>query len=241
MPAVLHMVARLPQLSGLPSDVVEMTANVGTAGAGFSVPNIASYVTAFRDFFNNAYAGMTDQLANYIAESVSRSASACQILAYETDDLSGATPLGSPVGMLSFTMGNAGVGKSLPQEVSVVISYNGDLTDVPISAPNPTPPPLTIRPAQRRRGRIFLGPLQDISGEDASGEFRPTGLFLLDVALAFEGMATDINAIAGDDLAVWSKADAAFYPVVGGYIDNAWDTQRRRGLEATSRTTFTIP
>jgi len=32
---------------------------------------------------------------------------------------------------------------------------------------------------------------------------------------------------------------AAYSPVQSGWVDNAWDTQRRRGLEATARTVFT--
>lgn len=31
---------------------------------------------------------------------------------------------------------------------------------------------------------------------------------------------------------------SSFIPIVGGWVDNAWDTQRRRGLEPTTRTTW---
>jgi hypothetical protein len=37
-------------------------------------------------------------------------------------------------------------------------------------------------------------------------------------------------------LAVYSVADAVAREVTNGWVDNAWDTQRRRGIDATART-----
>jgi hypothetical protein len=39
---------------------------------------------------------------------------------------------------------------------------------------------------------------------------------------------------------VWSRADAEVYPVVGGFMDNRIDTQRRRAVKASVRTTFGV-
>jgi hypothetical protein len=46
-------------------------------------------------------------------------------------------------------------------------------------------------------------------------------------------------ASASWDWVVYSPTDDAYHEVANGWVDNAWDTQRRRGYKPTSRTTFT--
>jgi len=47
-------------------------------------------------------------------------------------------------------------------------------------------------------------------------------------------MAADAN----NDWIVYSTVDQAGHEVIGGWVDNAWDIQRRRGELSTSRLTF---
>jgi len=114
-------------------------------------------------------------------------------------------------------------GSGLPAEVSLVLSFQG------------------IRqagfPQARRRGRIYIGPL-DTSGMD---DQRPLATFVSNLATAGATFKSNIDAITGGlhHWAIWSNADQVAVDVANGWVDNAWDTQRRRGLRATSRTTFT--
>jgi hypothetical protein len=39
---------------------------------------------------------------------------------------------------------------------------------------------------------------------------------------------------------VWSEANQTASPVRDGWVDDAWDTQRRRGLDSSARTTFVV-
>ena len=241
MPSVIQLVARLAPASGVPSDTVENVIHVGSSLGGSVVGDIDEMCQAFRDFYIATAPGATNDLGTFIGDSVSRAANACSILAYFTPDLTGQTPFGSPVTSLNFTMSTAAVPTPLPEEVSACISYNADLTNVPVTENNPTPPPAIIRPQQRRRGRLYFGPLQGTAGSEVNNIFRPTTVFRTDLGLAFAKMAQDMLAIAVDyALCVWSKADGATYPVIGGYVDDAWDTQRRRGPEATVRTHFSV-
>jgi hypothetical protein len=41
-------------------------------------------------------------------------------------------------------------------------------------------------------------------------------------------------------LAVWSPSNGDAVPVTDGWVDNAWDTQRRRGIDRTARSTWTV-
>lgn len=96
----------------------------------------------------------------------------------------------------------------------------------------------------RRRGRIFVGPIGGDHTHIDAGMHRPEP----DCVDAIVGAATALLA-ASDADAAWavfsptarnagaSLADST-NDVVAGWVDNGWDTQRRRGAVATERTTF---
>lgn len=236
---VVALVARLAASSGIPADTAENVFHVGSfLDPGTIDP--APLMAAVRDFYIVDQPGQTNFVGNYINESVSRVANACTVLAYASDDLTGATPFGGPIGTLSFGMVGASTGSGLPQEVAATISYNADVAGVPASQANPTPPPATIRPQQRRRGRTYIGPLQNVAGAEVASQFLPTATFMTDLTVAFKAMAEAINDPPDTYFGIWSKADAEVWQAIEGYVDNAWDTQRRRGIEASSRTLFTI-
>ena len=238
---VVQLVVSLGSTTELPEDTVQNVLNCGLTGV-LAPGDVSTAMAAVRDFFNALAPGQTTDIANRINGSISRVANACTIEAYATLDLTGATPLGSPIDTLSFTMDPEGSSNDLPEEVAVVVSYNADLTNVPVTESNPSPPPATIRPQQRRRGRMFVGPLNQLAGTTSGTPnlFRPFSGFRVDLGAAFAGMATTINGTGGLELGIWSKADAEVFTAVGGYVDDAWDTQRRRGVAPTVRTSFSI-
>lgn len=236
---VVSLVARLASTTGLSQDTVENVIHLGSPDP-LDLNDVTAACAIFRDFYIATATGATQDLGNYIGDSISRGANACSILSYASGDLSGQTPFGSPLDTLNFTMSAAAAGTPLPEEVAIVCSYNADLTNIPVSETNPTPPPATIRPQQRRRGRLYLGPIQATAGSELDGVLRPGSLVRTDLGLAFKQMAEDINALGDIYLGVWSRADEEVWQVVGGYVDDAWDSQRRRGVEATLRTSFAI-
>lgn len=112
----------------------------------------------------------------------------------------------------------------MPAEVSLVLSFQATR--------------VSGEPQARRRGRIFLGPL---GYETAYDMKRPTTGFT--DTLRDAGQALLNASIAAGDYAwsVWSTVDGEMHAVDNGWVDNAWDTQRRRGLEPTARDTFVTP
>lgn len=90
-------------------------------------------------------------------------------------------------------------------------------------------------PQSRRRGRIFLGPLGD-NVFDATGRVPPGTQAILVTA----GADLLANSIASTDYdwAQYSPTDDLMHIVADGWVDNEWDTQRRRGRKATLRSTF---
>lgn len=98
----------------------------------------------------------------------------------------------------------------------------------------------------RRRGRIFLGPITVTAYESVASHSRPLASVRNTIATAASALMSTPQPVTGSmTWAVYSPTldavgsiDDAFNDVDNGWIDNAWDTQRRRGAAPTSRTTF---
>jgi hypothetical protein len=114
-----------------------------------------------------------------------------------------------------------GGGAPLPPEVSIVMSYQGARQ--------------AGEAQSRRRGRIYLPFL----GESNNGtDGRPLAALVTLVSNAGDAhLASSVGAPSWTWV-VYSPTSAAYVPVNNGWVDNEWDTQRRRGRIATSRTTF---
>lgn len=135
-------------------------------------------------------------------------------------DLPG-TPPNYPVEEDTFNLGTNPGGTPLPQEVAVCLSFQGARTPG--------------FPQARRRGRIYIGTL----GTAANTSGRPTAAFITALTTAATTFKADVAALADPlDWAIWSVVDQAPVTVDNGWVDNVFDTQRRRGLLETSRTTF---
>ncbi len=105
-----------------------------------------------------------------------------------------------------------GGSNSGPQEVALCLSFYAG------------------RNIPRRRGRMYMGPW--FSGGMAG---RPTDAQMASLL----GIASDLAALGGVDVAwvIHSPTDNAFRGVTNAWVDNAWDTQRSRGLDPTARQT----
>lgn len=113
---------------------------------------------------------------------------------------------------------------SLPSEVALCGSY--------YAAPE------SGVPVARTRGRIYLGPFNvNVATTTAQEPSIPSLATRTTVSLAMDRLAT--ASTAGTIWVVYSKTDNQWRNVVGGWIDDAWDTQRRRGTPATTRTVWT--
>lgn len=111
-----------------------------------------------------------------------------------------------------------------PEEVAACISY--------FAAPASGEPPA------RRRGRIYIGPLSvaavtAASSTSFSNLASATRTTLSNAAVALADQSESAQ------WSVFSTVDGIARQIVGGWVDNSFDTQRRRGRRATARTTWT--
>lgn len=210
--------------SGLVADQVVNDFAFKNQSGSATIGDAAGMIGMVSDFYSEPSAG--NRISNYIGENVDRAATH-QMEAYHIV----AGPLGSPFYTEDW-IGPAAPGtanSNLPLEVAAVLSFHADLTGIQEEAG-------ATRPRARRRGRVYLGPLttDGVTITDDAPLLGP------DLRTAMGAAAVALKDAAETDWpwCVWSRADAILRPVVGGWTDNAPDTQRRRGQESTNRATW---
>lgn len=243
MGAIVKAVVELGRVSGLNADEINNDFYFAlTTPDDVSSGRADSLRDSLNDFYNGIHAPGVAALSNYMSDALSRVADACTIKFYSTPISGISFPIfwGSPDQTRSFTLGaGAGGQTSMPGEVALVMTYHGDLTDVPETQTDPGPPVVVTRPAARRRGRVFLGPFGTSALTESVGDLEGVPAAILTNAAAGAGdFLLSENDLPELQWVVLSQTAEEFFPVVGGWCDNAWDTQRRRGEQATARTTF---
>jgi len=111
---------------------------------------------------------------------------------------------------------------ALPAEVALCLSFQGEK--------------VSGQPQARKRNRIYLGGFKsaaNVNGRPAN-ELIQQMLFSAEHLMQAAQDSIDVNWV------VWSQADNNFHFVDSGWVDNAWDSQRRRGLAPTQRGLFDI-
>ena len=172
-----------------------------------------------RDFFtvgSSINGSNTVAVKMWIPESITQNT--VLVRAYKV----GATPGSPPDWSGSFNFGARGSATPLPAEVALCLSFQSEHEDGV--------------PQARRRNRKYLGPF----GSNAnSTEGRPSSAVINSIVAA----ARDLKQASAASLywkwVVYSPTSDTYEEVDDGWVDNAWDTQRRRGRASTARTTWT--
>jgi hypothetical protein len=131
----------------------------------------------------------------------------------------------------TFTLPATGGFAGLPEEVALVATLKGD-------------PPDTAR----RRGRLYLGPFNlntlAFLGATATTPARPVVAGAQSLTQVIRDRCVALATIAAGFPAWCIRSTVPsenYVTVTNGHVDNAWDTQRRRGPETTARTVWTSP
>lgn len=193
----------------------------------------AEAATLVENFFNNTATGAANAVKHYLQGSVLLAGTgAHHIKVYDLTPVLAPTPppLGSPVVDTTFTISGTEASLPLPDECAVVLSYHADLTGVPEFVGR-------TRPAARRRGRVYLGPLDRVACSEDSGSPVVSPTFITDLNAAAKALLiTGSSHWVGG---VWSKTDHTVRRVVGGWVDNLFDVRDHRGdRRIAARTTF---
>lgn len=223
----VHATVTLPGRSGQARD------NVINSWA-FSVSDIADPNDVWDelrdvlvDFYETTDDLVTTKIARYIGNAIDRSVKPmCRF--YNIDAHLSGSPAGSPVAMREFPSALTGAASptDLPSEVAVVLTMAADFGSDVEFGPG-------TRPRARDRARVFVGPLNITASETVLGIARPAAEFRTNLAEAGARMARHVGLV---DHVVWSRRSANTKPSSNVWVDDAFDTQRRRGQRATTRT-----
>lgn len=228
----------LAHRSGFGKDRVVNTFAIDDPGGVFDPTAPLPLTSALSDFYNATHAAGAS-LAFYMSDEISRAVSAHSVKIFDVTSHLDGSPHGSPIAVDYISTTTAAVGAaSMPSEVACVMTLrSANYLSYRIEQPDADAPPdgKVDRPRQRASGRIFLGPwAQGAGAEDGNGANRVSStlqtLILDSAETLFDGLLT-----AGFIWSVWSRKDQQFKAMETVQVDDAWDTQRSRGVAATGR------
>lgn len=124
--------------------------------------------------------------------------------------------------MTTFTMTPASVVTPYPNEVAVCLSFKTSQGTV----------------TSRNRGRIYIGPLHGdrAAAKDLLGNAVPSA-GIKSAALDLAKELYDGGEAIGMPWSIWSRAGNSLGHILSAWVDDAFDTQRRRGQAPTARIT----
>lgn len=236
MPIVKVLVQMIGK-SGDPKDRFVNTHHFNAAGADLLGDEVPAIFTALKNFYGQDTEQVTNQQAagqRNILDYIGDHLQSGQVHQMKFYDLSEPAPR-QPIFTGTFTKNDNAAAK-LPAEVAVVLSLKGDVPQG--------------QNVQRGRGRIYLGPLNVRAMTEDANDARVTVAFRQVIAKAavrlndeVAGNATWVIHSAGArevDPNNNNKRTGPLLPAInvnvdGGYVDDAFDTQRRRGVVNTSR------
>lgn len=208
---------RFPHADGDPADAMINTLHF--EGDDNETDNAFDMI---EDFFNDTYAG--GEVAAWISDDVV--GSAVVSTAYKLEDSEPRAPFATR----EWTLANAGAGAGLPPQVALVMSFQASK--------------VSGQPQARRRNRIYI---PGIKTTGVSGGGLVTSALQDQVAASATGMLDASAASINMKWVVYSPTLAAAgsgpgdgtLDIADGWVDNSFDIQRRRKVNATVRDTFT--
>lgn len=219
--------------SGVPEDAVQ-NQWIFHYGSGADLPDAMDDIRDnLLQFWTNIDAGQTNAPEQYMSPALSDGVDGVVLDFYDITAHLDGTSHGTPIGRrtLTLTPGGGTIGTGLPDEVSTVLTFHRPYgTDEEFAVGS--------RPRARDRGRLYFGPLdRTVLLADSLGEVRIDPVVCQDFVVAAAILAAHVDTTRW---AQWSRVTASIGIVASGWMDNAFDTQRRRGVLPNVRMPFSV-
>jgi hypothetical protein len=202
--------------SGLPEDRYVNTFWFRQPEGSFSTAQAADTIAdRLQAFYEDAGVGL-NPLTWFLSNQAIDEARGLEVRVYDTDEVEPRTPYTEQRSLTGFV-----ATVPLPNEVAVVLSY------------------YATRNIPRRRGRVYIGPLNlnALSTTENDGDGTPP----LSLRQALQWAAETLSGYEDMPWSVASRKDGVLRTITNGWVDNAFDTQRRRGVQANLRTLWSKP
>lgn len=214
----LRVQTSLVNKSNFPEDVITNTWYFGSDKVGWTRQQAAQAAVDRLDTF---YDAITAVISGDVLDTI-------QHRVYDLNDPQPRQPIAATTSNTVF-----GTAAGLPYECAIVLSFKSFF----LSGATPA----------RHKGRVYLGPIRASASTTTNGGVRPTAAAMTAIANAattLRGAGSTADPLQGVVWCQFSAADAdptvgdGMRQVVAGWVDDAFDTQRRRGLHPTARTVF---
>lgn len=218
--------------SGIARDAVQYDFHFASPGSigETELTHMSDDLWKFFDTVGSPIAGAVD---SFFSNELSSDASAVDIRTYLVPLVRG--PLGPPHTTRSYSPSSIG-SHALPEEVALVMSFEADVSTISERGPGGT------RPRSSRRNRVYLGPLDTTANtqDPTTKRSHPTDGIR---NLVLQNAALFLDSTALRDGWVWQTFSPKLwqmFPVLLCWVDDAWDTQRRRGPASVTRSSVGI-
>lgn len=231
----LHkVVTRLHIRSGIIDDYPVMDMHFVPPTA-WDLSDVAALRAVIDDFWNTSPSGGSSAPHTYLSKEVSNGAFH-DLFGYNVPSVAG--PTGAPIWMDSFQTPTVGT-DALPEEVAVCLSFHSSYGLDPEFGPG-----RTSRPRAKHRNRFYVGPLSTaaISEDSTSHRTYVSDSCQTNFTLSAKQQLQDAATAIGWLWCTFSPTDRTRETLVDGevWMDNAFDTQRRRGPTPTHRITQSL-
>lgn len=227
----------LPHVSGFAEDNVVNTFAIDAFPGWDPATELLDISSPITGFYNHVHAS-GQSVARFLGTGLSRAALACRIKYYDIAAYLDGSPHGSPVAEDGFTLANGLAASTLPEEVAVALTLRADTWQSQLveTADGSDEGIARDRPRQRHTGKVYVGPLVAEANQLTNNKSRVDSAFRTCLLDSIERVQDQLR-VNGHNLCVWSRADEDLTTVTHAQVDDAFDTQRRRGGDSTSRTT----
>lgn len=203
--------------SGLPEDRFVTTWAFATPSGSVDELHFQQAVEMLTDFWTLLDPVTGGRLEGLLSPVVVRGIGAGEIRCYDLGGLPPREPY-----IARFDLVGTEPPSGLPAEVAVVASFHGSTS---------TP---------RTRGRVYIGPLYTGIAVQSGGAGRviPAAGDRLAIVSACQRLRDNWPRPEYISWCILSQVNAVLVPVEGGWVDDAFDTQRRRGEAPVDRTSW---
>lgn len=218
-----------------------------TGGVQATTAELQAMTFAVTELYNTAAPGNGSALGAHLSSEINRSVNHT-LRVYDIDGALDGSPHGSPIYEETFGLTpSPSDTRDLPAEVSIAVTLEaiGRETAAVETPDGSDIGPEPDRPKQRHTGRIYFGPLTAnvLPARAAGVPTRPlAGIpeLFRDAVAHLAGQTFPVVVGVAMQLGVWSRADARVTALESVSVDNAFDTQRRRGVEPSQRLRVTV-
>lgn len=224
--AQLLAVARFTHSSGMLKDEVVNTFAFLTPTLAPVDAEMTTVMDAVHGFYTDTQAITNVSVSTWMGSQMEKTGTPLLIEMYNLAGHLDGTAHGSPIKTGLYSVPAAAfTNPGLPSEMAVCCSFHTAYATDPEFAGN-------TRPRARDRGRIYIGPMAT-TAVDYDTAARPNVKETVRSTIA--SAAINLRDAAGHAWCVWSRSKSTLEPIVAGWVDDAWDVQRRRGQDPTER------